>query len=144
MGGDLAPNLEGPTKFFRGPISGKISIFRVKISDDLFFFWFLTSFFRFSLSFPYVYYVKCRISPFPHKKNTIFHSVHAFTHFQQHCFSKYWGDQCMGRPPPRILGGTVPPVPPGLRPCFDRSQPRSTKRFRRAADYIRCFIERQA
>src|SRR6218665_798394 len=26
----------GTKKFFRGPISGKISIFRVKISDDLF------------------------------------------------------------------------------------------------------------
>src|SRR6218665_1164912 len=37
MGGDLAPNLGGTKKFFRSPISGKISIFRVKISDDLFF-----------------------------------------------------------------------------------------------------------
>src|SRR6218665_1460551 len=27
----------GTKKFFRGPISGKISIFRVKIPDDLFF-----------------------------------------------------------------------------------------------------------
>src|SRR6218665_3128348 len=36
MGGDLAPNLGGP-KFFCAPISGKISIFMVKISDDLFF-----------------------------------------------------------------------------------------------------------
>src|SRR6218665_3398542 len=35
-GGDLAPNLGGTKKFVRGPISGKISIFRVKISDDLF------------------------------------------------------------------------------------------------------------
>src|SRR6218665_1253831 len=29
MGGDLAPNLGGTKKNFRGPISGKISIFRV-------------------------------------------------------------------------------------------------------------------
>src|SRR6218665_3418299 len=36
MGGDLAPNLGRTKNFFRGPISGKISIFRVKISDDLF------------------------------------------------------------------------------------------------------------
>src|SRR6218665_3128688 len=36
MGGDLAPNLGGYQKIFCGPISGKISIFRVKISDDLF------------------------------------------------------------------------------------------------------------
>ena len=70
MGGDLAPNLGGTQKNFRGPISEKISIFRVKtsifrvkISDDLFFshrlgfgdFPFLFP------HFPYVYYVKCRI-----------------------------------------------------------------------------------
>src|SRR6218665_1860648 len=36
MGGDLAPNLGGPTNFFRGTISGKMSIFRVKIFDDFF------------------------------------------------------------------------------------------------------------
>src|SRR6218665_1061204 len=36
MGGDLAPNLGGTKQIFRGPISGKISIFRVKISEDLF------------------------------------------------------------------------------------------------------------
>src|SRR6218665_888053 len=53
----------GTTTNFRGPISGKISIFRVKISDDLFFshrpgssdFSFLFP------HFPYVYYVICRI-----------------------------------------------------------------------------------
>ena len=53
----------GTKKIFSSPISGKISIFRVKISDDLFFshrpgssdFPFLFS------HFPYVYYVKCRI-----------------------------------------------------------------------------------
>ena len=37
MGGDLAPNLGGTKKFFRGPISEKIFVFRVNISDDLFF-----------------------------------------------------------------------------------------------------------
>src|SRR6218665_1024028 len=55
--------IRGTQKFVRGPISGKISIFRVKISDDLFFshrpgsldFSFLFP------HFPYVYYVKCRI-----------------------------------------------------------------------------------
>ena len=29
------------------------------------------------------------------------------------------GDQCMGRPPPQILGGTVPPVPPRSPPLVD-------------------------
>src|SRR6218665_1824504 len=46
-----------------------------------------------------------------------FHSVHAFTHIRQHYFSKYWGDQCMGGSPTSTFGGTVPPVPLGLRPC---------------------------
>src|SRR6218665_2609915 len=47
------------------------------------------------------------------KKTTIFHSVHTFTHIRQHCFSKYWGDQCMGRPPTSIFfGGDRPPSPP--------------------------------
>src|SRR6218665_1940791 len=32
---------------------------------------------------------------------------------------KYWGDQCMGRPPlTSNFGGTVPPVPLGLRLCL--------------------------
>src|SRR6218665_1962946 len=63
MGGDLAPNLGGTKIIFRGPISGKISIFRVKISDDLLFSHRLgSSDFPFLFShFPYVYYVKCRI-----------------------------------------------------------------------------------
>ena len=67
MGRDLAPNLGGTKKNFRGPISGKMSIFRVKmsifrvkISDGLFFshrpgsldFPFLFP------HFPYIYYVK--------------------------------------------------------------------------------------
>src|SRR6218665_471888 len=54
--------------------SEKVSIFRAKISHDLFFshqpgfsdFPFLFP------DFPYLYYVKCRIWPFPHKKNHYF------------------------------------------------------------------------
>src|SRR6218665_163931 len=49
-------------------------------------------------------------------RKTIFHSVHAFTHIRKHYFSKYGGDQCMGGPPTSNFGGTVPPVPLGLRP----------------------------
>src|SRR6218665_833868 len=74
MGGDLAPNLGGTKKIFRGPISGKISIFRVKISDDLFFshrpgssdFSFLFP------NFPYVYYVKFRMTLSSQEKTQIF------------------------------------------------------------------------
>src|SRR6218665_3368601 len=74
--------------------------------------------------FPYVYYVKCRIGPFPHKKNTIFHSVHAFTHIRQHYFSKYWGGPMHGQSPHlKFWGGLSPPVPP-------RSPPLTQKRSR--------------
>src|SRR6218665_3842824 len=38
------------------------------------------------------------------------HSVHTFTRIQ-HYFSKYWGDGCMGRPPPQILGDRQPGSP---------------------------------
>ena len=109
----------GDQKIFSDPISGKISIFRVKISDDFFFSHRLgSSDFPFLFShFPYVYYVKCCIWPFPHKKTTIFHSVHTFTHIRQHCFSKYWGGPMHGpSSPPQILGGPSLPVPPRSPP----------------------------
>src|SRR6218665_1380243 len=44
-----------------------------------------------------------------------FYSFRTFAHIRQHYFSKYWGDECMGRPPPQTFGGTVPPVPLGFR-----------------------------
>src|SRR6218665_325809 len=56
-----------------------------------------------------IYHTKWYIYPFPHKKTTIFHSVHTFTHIRQHYFSKYWGDQCMCRPPTSNFGGDRPP-----------------------------------
>src|SRR6218665_2535529 len=94
----------GTKQIFRGPISGKISIFRVKISDDLLFlvidlvlriFSFFSHIFRMftMLNVVYDHFLK---PPFP--QTTIFHSVLTFTHIRQHYFSKYWGDQCMGRP----------------------------------------------
>src|SRR6218665_1685986 len=52
----------------------------------------------------------------------LFYSFHTFAHIRQHYFSKYWGDECMGRPPTSNFGGTVPPVPPRFPPlagcCF--------------------------
>src|SRR6218665_1316395 len=44
-----------------------------------------------------------------------FYSVRAFTPIPQHYFSKYWGDQCIGRPHLKFWG-TVPPVPPRSPP----------------------------
>src|SRR6218665_2041130 len=72
--------------------------------------------------FTFLYCIKCRIRPFLHQKThyfrkeflhkTICYSVRTFAHIQQHYFSKYWGDQCMGRPPTSNFGGPSPPVPP--------------------------------
>src|SRR6218665_4160991 len=38
-------------------------------------------------------------------------TTHFFTqsaHIRKHYFSKYWGDGCMGRPPPQSLGDRPP------------------------------------
>src|SRR6218665_1024874 len=82
----------GDGKIFRGPrfqnydfLRRKIFIFTPKISDDLF------------------------LKEFLNK--TIFYSVHPFAHIQQHYFSKYWGDQCMGRPLTSIFFGGASPSP---------------------------------
>ena len=45
------------------------------------------------------------------QEKLLFYSFHTFAHIRQHYFSKYWGDECMGRPPPQIVGGTVPQSP---------------------------------
>ena len=84
-----------------------------------------------SPDFPYLYYVKCRIWPFHHKKNhyfrkeflhkTNFYSVHPFARIRQHYFSKYWGTIAWAVPPPKIFGGTVPPSPPPRSPPLNRS-----------------------
>src|SRR6218665_354136 len=90
-----------------------MSIFRVKISDDLFLvidlilriFPFLSHIFRMftMLNVLYDHFLT---------RKTIFHSVHAFTHIRrQHYFSKYWGNQCMSGPPTSNFGGDHPPSP---------------------------------
>src|SRR6218665_2513495 len=62
-----------------------------------------------------------------HKKNHYFRKEFLYDPFftlrtlariRQHYFSKYWGDGCMGRPPPQMffLGG----VPPRSTPLMSR------------------------
>ena len=132
MGGDLAPNLGGTKKFFAAQFQENVH-FQGKN------FWWLSfshrlgsSDFPFLFShFPYVYYVKCCIWPFPHKKNhyfrkeflddTFFYSVRTFARIRQHCrLLKILGGPMHGpSPPPQILGGgPSPPFPLGLRPCI--------------------------
>src|SRR6218665_2674604 len=107
MGGDLAPNLGETKKFFRGPISGKISIFRVKISDDLFFSHRLgSSDFPFLFShFPYVY-----------KKTTIFTLFILSRTYDNTTSQNIGGTNAWAVPPPQILGGPAPQSPLGIRP----------------------------
>src|SRR6218665_2607194 len=134
MGGDLAPNLGGTNKFFRGPISGNISIFRLKISDDLFLvidlvlriFPFFSHIFRMFTMFNVVYdHFVTRKTPF-------------FTLFILSCTSDNTASQNIGGtnawavPPPQIFGGTVPQSPLGLRPCLYRLYPFTPNRSNEA------------
>src|SRR6218665_4004830 len=40
--------------------------------------------------------------------DTFFYSVRTFARIQQHYFSEYWVDECMGRPPTSKFWGVVP------------------------------------
>src|SRR6218665_3287209 len=108
----------------------KISIFMPKISDALF------SHRPGFSDFTFLYSIKCRIRPFLHQKNhyfgkeflasTIFYSVRTFARIRQHYFSKYWGDQCMGRSSTSNLGDR-PPRPPRSPPLETPNEERKTK-----------------
>jgi len=120
-GGDLAPSLGGRKTFSADPrfLNDVLLVKNVHFRGKNFSWPFfrhrpdLSDFPFLFPDFPYVCYVKCHIWPFPHRKNTFFYSVHTFTRIRQHYFSKYWGDQCMGRPPPQIFfGGGRPPSTP--------------------------------
>src|SRR6218665_3025871 len=118
MGGDLAPNLGGTKNFFRGPISEKISIFRVKISDDFFLviglvlriFPFFSHIFRMFTVLNVVY------------DHFLTRETQFFTLFMLSRTSDNTTPQNIGGtnawavPPPQILGGPSPQSPPGLRP----------------------------
>src|SRR6218665_2729821 len=120
MGGDLAPNLGGGTKkFLCGPISEKMSIFRLKISDDLFLvidlvlriFPFFSHIFRMFTMFNVVYdHFLTRKTPF-------------FTLFILSRTSDNTASQNIGGtnawavPHLKFWGGTVPPSPPRSPPC---------------------------
>src|SRR6218665_3529084 len=96
-------------------LGGQISIFATKISDDLFLVidQICLIFPFFSQIFPIFAMLNVIFDPsFPHKKNTFLYSVYTFTRIRQHYFSKYWGDQCMGRPPTSNFFGDRPPVLP--------------------------------
>src|SRR6218665_3375271 len=103
-------------KFFRN----KISVFTPKISEDLFLvidhdFRIFPIFLKISHIFAASNVV---YDPFFTRKTLISEDNSLMTPFftlfmlshasDKHYFSKYWGDGCMGRPPPQILGGPYP------------------------------------
>src|SRR6218665_2067462 len=98
-------------------LGGKISIFAATI-----FFNHRPDFFRFFPFFFQIFPIFAMLNvifdPFLTRKTPFFYSVHTFTRFRQHYFSKYWGDQCMGRPPPPILGRPTP-SPPRSPPLYE-------------------------
>src|SRR6218665_446976 len=128
MGGDLASNLGGTKQFFRGPISGKIStIFRVKISDDLFFshrpgssdfFFLFPHLFRMFTMLNVVYMT---ISSQEKHNFSLCSCFHA--HPPTLLLKILGGFQCMGGPPTSNFGATVPPVPPRSPPLALRNVP---------------------
>src|SRR6218665_115736 len=114
-GGNLAPSLGGCKKIFADPDFRKISIFTAKISDDLFLvidqvfqiFSFLSLIFR--------NYVKCRLWPFPHMKNTFFLLCSYFRAHPTTLLPKILGGRMHGPSPPQIWGER-PPSPPRSPP----------------------------
>src|SRR6218665_4028319 len=119
MGGDLAPNLGRTKKIFRGPISGKISIFRVKISDDLFLvidlvlriFPFFSHIFRMFTMLNVVY------DHFLTRKTQLF-TLFVLSRTSNNTTSQNIG----GGTNAWILGGTVPPVPLRSPPLSRRKE----------------------
>src|SRR6218665_3970322 len=105
----------GTKKIFRGPISGKISIFRVKISDGLFFshrpgssdFFFLFP------HCPYVYYVKCRIyDHFLTRKHNFSLCSCFHAHLTTLLLKILGGTNAWAVPPTSNFGGDRPPQSP--------------------------------
>src|SRR6218665_2308484 len=114
----------GTKKFFCCPISGKMSIFRVKISDDLFLvidlvlriFPFFSHIFRMFTMLNVVY------DHFLTRKPPFF-TLSILSHTSDNTASQnIRGDQCMGRPPTSNFGGTVPPSPLGFLVILDCMQ----------------------
>src|SRR6218665_2539494 len=106
-GGDLAPSLGGRKNFSRTKIS-EFLFSRPKILTTFFSVSFLCKMSYMTLSSQEKALFQKRIP----SRHLFFYSVRAFTPIPQHFFSKYWGDQCMGRPPPQIFWGDRPPSPP--------------------------------
>src|SRR6218665_299133 len=125
MGGDLAPKLGGTKKIFRGPrflndvFFGKNFHFQ---GQNFFFFSHRPGFWDFPFlfqHFPYVYYVKCPISPFPHQKKHIFLLDSYFHAHPTTLLLKILGGPMHGPSPHLKLWGDRPPSPPRSPPLVE-------------------------
>src|SRR6218665_2271759 len=102
--------------------SKKNSIFTPKISYDLFclvidqVFLIFRIFTVVNVVYDPFFTRKTTISVKEFLDDTFFYSVRTFARIRQHYFSKYWGDECIGRPPPQIFGDRSPSPLLGLRP----------------------------
>jgi len=104
-------------KFLNDVFKKKISIFTAEISDDFFIVDHVFQIFHIFTVWNVVY------DPFFTRKIPVsennsfmapFFTLFILSHAsEQHYFSKYWGDRCMGRPPPQfVFLGAVPLSPP--------------------------------
>src|SRR6218665_3212386 len=94
---------------------GKIFIFAAKISDNLFFDQIFQIFPFFSHIFPIFAMLNVIFDPFLTRKTPFFTLFILSRASDNTTPLNIEGDQCMGRPPPQILGGPSP-RPLGLRP----------------------------
>src|SRR6218665_2851228 len=120
MGGDLAPNLGGTQKIFCGPISEKMSIFRVKIYDDLFLV--IDLVLRIFPFFSHIFrmFTMLNVVTISSQKN---HHFSLFSYFHPHpttLLLKMLGGPMHGPSPHLKFGGTVSPVPPRSPPLAAR------------------------
>ena len=112
-GGNLAPSFGGRKNFSQTKItifSEQIYILAAKISDDLFLV--INQVFRIVTDFRIFTFLSVVHDPFITRKTPFFYSFHIFAHIRQHYFSKYWGDESIGRPPTSNFVGDSPPSPP--------------------------------
>src|SRR6218665_3725547 len=100
-------------------LGGKIFVFAQKISDDLFLV--INQIFQifpcFYQIFPIFAMLNVIFYPFVTRKTPfLLCSYLRANPTTLACFSKYWGDQCMSRPPTSNFGGNRPLSPPRSPP----------------------------
>src|SRR6218665_901094 len=123
MGGDLAPNLGGTKNFCCGPISGKISIFRVKFLMT--FFLVIDLVLRIFPFFSHIFHMFTMLNVvYDHflTRKTQFFTLFMLSRTSDNTTSQnIGGTNAWAVPPPQILGDRSPQSPLGLRPCLRQS-----------------------